>query len=393
MFANPEEGLILSVASPSSGILSLQVQTKLPAQMKGRLYGRYPVRNSFCSYLKMPYEMMLGLKKNVPTVMEMVSRPIRMTYNEVTRLARNLEGSFEQAKQQGKVMFKRAADNLASLNLSEMTTSVADSTMLILREYQKNIQILLDAAIKFLRETKFQIPGYDQKLSGLEVYQKFSAFVADVSEEAIQKIPELFATQFEAILDHFRSIEFTVIGTNHIFSGREFIEDLMVVFKKLQGQVIVTVKKLGAIQLEDIIRKLSDLMHFTIDKSEELFNSLKSQDVEKISTWVNDVYTDAINSRIMADITKQIEETYRDVMEYVTVMRANLQQIFAEMSMEQLQADIQAWINSLVKKLNAFYNNAIELLKEKSATFKPFVRVSDRQMDVEIPFPFIPKSN
>ncbi|XP_029903069.1 apolipoprotein B-100-like [Myripristis murdjan] len=414
MFANPEEGLILSVASPSSGILSLQVQTKLPAQMKGRLYGRYPsqptkdvdilavkmaVVNSEKLSLQttwnteMPYEMMLGLKKNVPTVMEMVSRPIRMTYNEVTRLARNLEGSFEQAKQQGKVMFKRAADNLASLNLSEMTTSVADSTMLILREYQKNIQILLDAAIKFLRETKFQIPGYDQKLSGLEVYQKFSAFVADVSEEAIQKIPELFATQFEAILDHFRSIEFTVIGTNHIFSGREFIEDLMVVFKKLQGQVIVTVKKLGAIQLEDIIRKLSDLMHFTIDKSEELFNSLKSQDVEKISTWVNDVYTDAINSRIMADITKQIEETYRDVMEYVTVMRANLQQIFAEMSMEQLQADIQAWINSLVKKLNAFYNNAIELLKEKSATFKPFVRVSDRQMDVEIPFPFIPKSN
>lgn len=40
---NPEEGLVVSVSSPSTGLIAVQMQTKSPAQVKARLYGRYPV--------------------------------------------------------------------------------------------------------------------------------------------------------------------------------------------------------------------------------------------------------------------------------------------------------------------------------------------------------------
>lgn len=41
---NPVDGLVVSMSTPSSGLIGVQMQTKRPAQVKARLYGRYPVR-------------------------------------------------------------------------------------------------------------------------------------------------------------------------------------------------------------------------------------------------------------------------------------------------------------------------------------------------------------
>lgn len=343
--------------------------------------------------MEMPYELMLGLKEQVPTVMKMVSDPAVRTYNEIHRRTRSLEISFEQAREQGKVMFKRAVDNLAAVNPSSFMTTVTDKTILILREYQKKVEIVLDAVVKFLRETRFQIPGYEERLSGLEVYQKFSAFVADVSEEAVQKIPEYFASMFTGVLDYFKAIEFTLPGSNHVVSAREILDDLFVALRKIQDQVIVTVRKLGNIQLEDIVNKLSAFVQFTTEQSEKFLQTLKSQNVEKLSTFVTDVYNDAINSPVLADIAKQVKQAHRIVMEYLNAVRAKFQNILADMSSEQLKSDIQSWIDLLVKRVNAFHNNVIKTLKEKSKSVEPFVRVGDRQMEVDIPLPFVAKFN
>jgi len=422
MFGNPQEGLIVSVSSPSAGLIGLQVQTKRPAQLKGRLYGRYPseptsdvdivaVKMSVMNLEKLslqttwntelPYEMMLGLKQKVPTVMspetfqEMVSDPMSNAYTEISKFVVILKDYLEQAKEQGNVMFKRAADKIAELDFSKINMvldRVSDSALFIIREYQKNIQIIIDATINFLRETRFQIPGFDEKMSGLEVYQTFSTFVADVSEEAIVKIPEYIASTFRLITDYFRGIEFTFPGTSYIMRGGEILDDLSLTLQKIQTQVIVIVKKLGDIQLEDILTRLSEFTQVCVEKTEELFNFLISlpRDVDSVYAWLSDVYDDAINSRIVVDITKQVEDARTTVVEYISIVRAKLQDLVADMSIEQLHSDIQAWIDSMVKRLNAFHNTIIEFLKESTTKFEPYVRMSERQMDIDIPFPFIP---
>lgn len=48
---NPAEGLVVSMATPSAGLIAVQMQTKSPAQVKARLYGRYPVRELLVTYL------------------------------------------------------------------------------------------------------------------------------------------------------------------------------------------------------------------------------------------------------------------------------------------------------------------------------------------------------
>lgn len=47
---NPDEGLVVSMSTPSAGLIALQMQTKRPAQVKARLYGRYPVRELLLTY-------------------------------------------------------------------------------------------------------------------------------------------------------------------------------------------------------------------------------------------------------------------------------------------------------------------------------------------------------
>lgn len=338
--------------------------------------------------MEMPYEMMLGLKKEVPRAMNVARDAGEMTSMFIYGLALTAENIYEKASVQGKMMFKRAVDNLPAVYPYSVLATITDETTVILKGYQKKVEIIFDAVVKFLRDTTFQIPGYERRMSGLEIYQESSAFVVAVFEEAVEKIPEYFSSMFTAVLDYFNAIEFTLPGSNHIVRGREILDDLLEALRKIQNQVIVTVRKLGDIKLEDIISKLSAFVQFTFEQSEKLLQTIKSQDVERLTSFVNDVYNDAINSRILADITKQVKAVQRIVITYLKSVQAKLETIFASMSTEQLQADIQSWINVMVKRVNAYHNNVIKTLKEKSKAVQPFVRVGDRQMEVDIPFPF-----
>ena len=441
IFANPQEGFVISMSCPSTGLVGFQLQTKVPQQVTGRIYGRYPVRHVSFHLLtnelrlsfklmfdmhcidiflpfqsaasddveilamkmsvmnweklsvqttwnmEMPNEMMLGFKKAVPTtfrIQKMVSNSIGKTYKQITMLAQTLEGPIEEVKIRGAVMLKRASENM---DLSQLLTRVSDSTMLILRQYQKSIRVILDAAIKFLRETKFQMPGYAEKMSGLEIYRKMSTFVAKIAEDTIIKVPELFASKFMAILEYARGLEFSFPGSSRIVKGKEILDDLVIAMKRIRGQVIAIVQKLGDIQLEDILRRLSMFINVSVEKAEELFNSLNTQNLEKVTAWATNVYADFMNSNVLADVTKHIAEARRIVMDYFNIVKTRCQDVLADMSVEQLQADIQAWIDIMVKRLNAFHNNVIEYVKINTKTFGQYVRVSDRQMDIDIPFP------
>uniref|UniRef100_A0A8C8CZK7 Vitellogenin domain-containing protein n=1 Tax=Oncorhynchus tshawytscha TaxID=74940 RepID=A0A8C8CZK7_ONCTS len=409
VFGNAQEGLIISVSSPNAGLLGLQLQAKKPPQVKGRLYGRYPVRlpcracyNAvsltyfcFCFHslmqsepttdveimalkmsvinseklniqttwnMEVPTEILLVVRAKVPEIMSAVCMEDILSAPQ--KIADRLEGSMEQMTDQAKVIYKRAAENIAAMDLTAITDKLSNSVMFVLRQYQKNVQVLLDAAIKFLRETQFQVPGLEGKMSGLEVYQKLSRLFAGLVEEAIKKVPEFFASHGAALLEQIRNIKFTLSGSSNLVSGREILDDLMAAIEKIQKQVIIIVKRVGDVPLEDIVSRLSAFLRLTVQKTEELIVSLKSQDMEKLT---------------------QIEEAKRIIREY--------RDLFAEMSIEQLNADIQSWIDSVIQSINAIHTKVTEFLQDITRNAESFVTVSDKQMDIEIPIPFIAQLN
>ncbi|XP_038134630.1 apolipoprotein B-100-like [Cyprinodon tularosa] len=411
---NPVDGLVVSMSTPSAGHLGVQLQTKRPAQVKARLYGRYPTEPSTdinilglkmsvvnserlslqtTWNMEMPYEMMLGLKKQVPGAIEMVSDTAVKVYNKISRHVRSFKGSFERFRKQGKVMFKKAVENLAAVSSSDFMTATTDKIIKILKQSQRKVELILDAVIKFLRQTKFQIPGYEQRLSGLEIYQKFNTFVADVSEEAIEKLPQYIATSFSSVFDHVQAIEFTIPGSNHIITGKELSDDLLLALGRIQEQLIVNLRKLGEIKVEDIIDKFSEFLQFIVEQSERFIQTLKTQNVENISNAVVDAYHNAMKSRFLATVAKQVDEVYIIIKEYLKSVIDKIHSIVADISTEQLREDIQSWIDSFVKRINTLHNSVIRNLKEKSKNIEPYVKVSDRQVEVDIPLPFVARFN
>lgn len=337
---------------------------------------------------EMPYEMMLQVKKQVPVVTKMVSEPSVVIYRKMRRHANILGDSFEEAKEQGKVMFKQAFDKLATAKPSQVMTTVTENMITITKGYQKRVEIILNAVVKFLRDTKFQLPGYEKKLSGLEIYQKSSTFVAEVSEKAIRIIPEYISPVFRNVLDYVSAIEFTLPGSKYVVRGSEILDDLFVASKKIQEQVIVTVRNIGNIQLEDIISKYSAFVQFTTGQIEKLSQTLKSQNADRLYAFVTDTYHEVINSPLLGQVATQVEEVRKIVIEYLKAVSAKVHDILSDIKTEQLQADMQSQIDFLVKRANTFQNDTIKMLREKSKAVNPFVRVEDRQVELDIPLPF-----
>lgn len=337
---------------------------------------------------EMPFEVMLQVKKQVPVVTKMVSEPSVVIYRKMRRHANMLGDSLEEAKEQGKVMFKQAFDKLATVKPRRVMATVTENMITIVNGYQKRVEVILNAVVKFLRDTKFQFPGCEKKLSGLEIYQKASAFVAEVSEKAVRIIPEYISSVSRNVLDYVSDIEFTLPGSNHVIRGREILDDLFVAFKKIQDQVIVTVRKISNIQLEDIVSKHSAFMQLTNEQMQKLFQTLKSQNVDELYAFVTNTYQEVLNSPLLGQVTAQVEEVRKIVIEYFKVVSAKVHDLLSDISTEQLQVDIQSQIDFAVKRVNALQNYTIRMLKEKSKAVEPFVRVEDRQVEIDIPLPF-----
>ncbi|XP_077444059.1 apolipoprotein B-100-like [Stigmatopora argus] len=397
------KSFVFSLSTPSAGQVALQMLTKRPAQFKARLYGRYPtdpqtdidilalkmsVINSEKLNIQtswnteMPYEAMLKLKNSVPDVVQMVTSPAVMTYDQVYKYAKSHGGSLQEMRNQGKVLLNKAVDNIASVNPSDIVTSAKEQTVIFARKYQRKVQIFLEAVVKFLRDSTFLIPGYSQRLSGLEVYQRCTTFI----EEVKQKLSKFAFSSLFVPIESFEATEFTFPASGLTMSGKEIMKDIFNTLGKLSDQIGATVRELGGDKIKDIKRDLSAIIR-------RLFKFLECDDVEKLPALVIDLYQDAINSHVFTSIVKQMETVHHIISEYLKMVANNLQNISSDFSTEQLDADIQSSIDLMLKRVNAFHNKAVTVLKEKSKMVEPFVKVGDRHVELDIPFPYAPEFN
>ncbi|KAG1928722.1 apolipoprotein B-100 [Pimephales promelas] len=408
---NAEEGLTVSVSSPSAGLLGLQLQSKDLSHHTGRLFGANPSadnvdilkvdiaimnsnRLSFQTQWnkEVPSQILLWMKEKVASLKDLkdtITYYISAVYDGISKKYEKLESAIDLIKDQGKVMYKRAAEKIAAADLSGISSKISDNIVMILRAYQKNIQALLDAAISFMRNTQFQLPGHAEKLSGLEVCNKINVFIFDFIEEAITKVPEIFTSCAKAVIEHIRKVEVTIPGSTHIITGRDVLDDFNVAFQKIQSQIITIVKGLRDVSFETIVQKLSEILKFSVEKAEELFNAIKFQDLDKLSSWVSKVFSDAVNSNSLREITEQAENFRKIIEDYYQTVKAKAQDIFAEMTIEQLIEDIQAWINYVMNRLEVLRDQITKTFKDAIKNIPFYIRVNDTEMDIDIPIPFI----
>merc|ERR1712042_419004 len=249
-------GVSASVSTPSTGFLGLQFHGKVPSQMNARLYGRYAsapeddvdiliVRASAKEGDKMnlkvafnmeaPEIMIAGLKERLPAIVSTLN-----DFGEKYQLIGHVTGlksAIVNLVEETYTTVNNQAPELSQLSILFRNTVV---------QYQKIVQVFLDTAVKFLRETQFKLPGS----------------VATVLEKAIQMMLVNAELTFNAMIDMLSNIQVTMpIGD--VMSGAQMIDQFRDTVKALLNQVVDLVRNMESLDM--ILEKLGETLKVIVD--------------------------------------------------------------------------------------------------------------------------------
>ncbi|XP_020795614.2 LOW QUALITY PROTEIN: apolipoprotein B-100-like [Boleophthalmus pectinirostris] len=403
---NRNNGLLVSLSNPS-GLIGAQISPRSLTAVKARVYGRYPSEddtdivalelsvgkslNIQANWnMEIPYDTMLAIQDEMPSINTYVhagGNLYRNVQRQAAKVSKTVAKSFEKAKDEGVAMFRQTIETVSAMEPYEYMTTFADDAILSLRTCRTRVTMILDAVVKFLGETKFQLPGYTEKVTGLELYKIGAKFVSDVSKEAIDRIPNYITSVFTPVIEYFKTIEFQF--SNHIVRGSEILEDFTVFLSRLQEQVKIIVNKIANYPLEEIFKHINSLSQFVTLQAENVVEMFRSVDVDRMTNFLNEVYEDVVNSQVLKNIIKQLETVYLIMWEYSRTVQTRFQNMMDDFSTDQFKKDIDTNINRMVKSMNAFQNNIIETLKEETSSIDRYVKMGDRNMEIDIPFPFV----
>uniref|UniRef100_A0A667Z134 Apolipoprotein B n=1 Tax=Myripristis murdjan TaxID=586833 RepID=A0A667Z134_9TELE len=374
------DGITTSVSSPSSGFLGLHVQRRSPSQLYGKFFSRYlstpgkdtdiltikaSLRNSERLSLQtnwdlvVLYDMIEGSKERMPAITEAllkfinkyhtahfgfdlnragmklknsVSNAIERVYHEVPMSFSTLQNSVEQLSDQGNNVYRKVSDSIMSINV------------------EQNIKILLDALMKFLSDTKFAMPGFEEKMTGLEISQRACRAVSSAMDRATQGFANLMEIIGDTIFNYTGEIQFTIPGTSILVNAKEIMENLMSSLNSIKEHPVQT------LQLEVLLRKVGDLLLMIFKKLEELTDTLRAENLDFVSQ-IEDIYTEALQSS-----KQHIEEARRNIPDI-----------------------LQSYLYGGIKE-------SIDLIGKASQNTTPYIQVSNKKMDINIPLPFFWKS-
>merc|ERR1719341_1691175 len=320
-YAALTNGISASVSTPSTGFLGLQFQGKVPSQLNARLYGRYAsapeddvdililkasakegdrMNLKVAFNMEAPEIMITGLKERLPAIVSTLN-----DFGEKYQLIGHVTGlksAIVNLVEETYTTVNNQAPELSQLSILFRNTVV---------QYQKIVQVFLDTAVKFLRETQFKLPGSDEMTTLPEVLKKLTGTVATVLEKAIQMMLVNAELTFNAMIDMLSNIQVTMpIGD--VMSGAQMIDRLRDTVKALLNQAVDLVRHLESLDM--ILEKLGETLKVIVDKAQEFVDkSLKSDTLDAVAIYINAFY-----GNLVTLLKKVMDQSYTVVdMEYL----------------------------------------------------------------------------
>lgn len=322
-----------------------------------------------------------------------LSNGIDRAYQEIPRMFDALQNSIEQLRQQGKKMWRRTLENfLEQIDLQELSRRFSISANEFLQKYESNMRVLLDAAMKFLRDTKFHLPGLEEKLTGQELYNMIRQSISKVIDRATTRFFSLMEAIADTVSGHINKVEFTVPGTTKVISGKNILKDLRATMKSAKNQIMQAIEGWENLKVEKVFQDLLNSVKVYIQKAEEFLNSLKSEKLEEISSHINGIYKEAGNLQVTQKIREWMREAKKGLSELKVFSKNKIQELYNEISKEKLISNLNDLLMLVDSNISSLFKSYIALMKTLPSYTEPYVRVSNKKTDVDIPLPFYWKS-
>uniref|UniRef100_A0A8C7PDJ5 Vitellogenin domain-containing protein n=1 Tax=Oncorhynchus mykiss TaxID=8022 RepID=A0A8C7PDJ5_ONCMY len=193
-YAARRDGVSASISTPSTGLLGLELQGRKPSELSARLYSRYAsapevdvdilvirVTSNDADNLKLQvannkealHDMLLGLKERLPAI-TFTLESFADRFEIITPILTSGERIDE-------------AFNAVCHHVLQLSFFFRDTVA----QCKKTVQVFLDAAIEFLKETQLKLPGYEEITTlPLLLLKQITNAIASILEQAIQMIIE-----------------------------------------------------------------------------------------------------------------------------------------------------------------------------------------------------------
>uniref|UniRef100_A0A8C7PE58 Vitellogenin domain-containing protein n=1 Tax=Oncorhynchus mykiss TaxID=8022 RepID=A0A8C7PE58_ONCMY len=367
-YAARRDGVSASISTPSTGFLGLQLQGRIPSQLSTRLYSRYAsapeddvdilviratakdvdkIKLQVAYNMKAPHDMLLGLKERLPAITSTLNSFSNKyeIFGHVEGLKSSIINLIEEAY---------TAANSHAAELSQLSILFRNTVF----EFQKTIQVFLDAAIKFLRETEFKLPGSEEITTLPEVLKQLTTSIATMVEQAIQMLIDSAEASFNALVDMISDIQVTMpIGD--VMTGAQIIDNM----KHALAQLVGLVKHLKSLDM--VLEKLGETLKVIVEKAREFVDTLKSDYLDAVAIYFNALYNNLVG-----------------------VIKTVLDQVNTVLNMEQVNLAIEHIADMVLSVVNQLNLAITGLLQQASEEAQAFIKVSGGRLEIELPFPF-----
>uniref|UniRef100_A0A3B4T6U1 Apolipoprotein B n=1 Tax=Seriola dumerili TaxID=41447 RepID=A0A3B4T6U1_SERDU len=370
-YAARRDGISASVSTPSTGFLGLQFNGRVPSEISARVYGRYPsipdsdvdilvIRSSSRDANKMnlqiaynmeaPKVMLNELKMKIPSIISTFK--MFMDKYQITRNMDELKNS---------VVTRITEAYNAAISYDSQMSQLSIFFRNIIVEYQKTVQVFLDAVIKVLRETRFKLPSSDEMTTLPEVLKKLTSSIAAMLDVITNIIYENMEVYYNAFFEKISSMKLRMpIGD--AINGAQTMDQVKTSFRKMFDELVDFVKNMES--LDTMLVKIGETLKAIVEKSQEFVDSVQSDYLDALFININIIY-----------------------LELVTVIKNVIDQSSA-LNMEQLSNAFEYIMDMFIYVVDQFNNTAYGFLQQASEEAQTYMKVSQGRLELDLLFPF-----
>ncbi|CAN9502027.1 unnamed protein product [Ophioblennius macclurei] len=419
-FASRKDGITASASSPSSGFLGLQFLKRSPSQLHGKLFSRYlssperdvdvltakaTLRNSEKLTFQTTWnwdffhDAIEGAKDKIPEMREAVlkflnkyhtyhfgfdlnrggmklkntlSNVIERAYHETPVSFDAVQDAVYNLGDQGRDFYRKTSDGLMSMSAEGFPESLSDQ----MRHSQRIVMDLLDRIQEFLQDTT--IPWGDGAVPLDEILRE----ARRSAETALDRTLNTIAGYVSDINHRIQTTEFSIPGTNIVFKDVDVLNELNFFLKSATKSII----GFSEAVVDFAMKTAEGVFQAVKENAGDVLVDLKNQNA-KLSSQVDSVHAD------VRQFAKQYGEKAKNLaVEYKDLAKLQIQDAYNHLTMERVNAGLRDLITDLQSILYNGLNELGDLIRKASQSTAPYVRVSNKKMDVEVPLPFFWKS-
>lgn len=265
------------------------------------------------------------MENSIDEAYKVASKQIDDFEQKLRTAANKAEEKYQSVRNTAEQMYQ---DQASPIDYMQIRAVFFDTSINLMKEYQKQIKDLIDAAIKFLKVTKFQLPGQTKQYTGEELYTM-------AMEQLIQKTQQYS----DALIQYVSELEITVPGTDTSIQGKQVIEQIKKLLKEFQQNFKKVLNTLKKINWEEKLKQINQFLQETFKRVEDIFQSLKNIKYENINMQAQEMYKDVMDS----DYGRQLEAFVGDLLEFASLMREMSQRGLQNISdkLQQLLANMK----------------------------------------------------